>query len=371
MDTFLLRVKPHSKFHFGETGIEENFCLAKSSNILHSDTLFSAIVSIHAQIFGNTEDFIEQLENSKLKLSSVYYCLEQEDERIYFLPKPVNCLTFKGKYKDIKAIKYISKEVWEAGISPDNWEGDESLVILQKKFLCTKEELKRLKIRDEEIPDLHFFYEHTSPKVKVHGENKSDSFYHETNLHIADNSHLESNPSVHFYFLMEYNPDFVYEDELYTCLNLLADTGIGGQRSTGAGQLTGIEKMKENSFRLTISSEETKECSVSMSIPRDEEEFQTVEAYSLTWRGGRALSRMEIENRGLTYRSPKNEDEEPIQTYLKLTRMIEEGAILTAPIEGKLQYIGPDNDEKAFIRFGHSLSLPIPASILSYNSSKT
>lgn len=397
LHTFILETKANTKFHFGETGIESNICLAKTSDIFHSDSLFSAIVNNYAKFFGNADDFVKHIELFDIRFSSVFYVLEAVQsakhtpiERLFFLPKPVSCVVFADEnnidYKAIKKIRFISQGLWKSGIAPKQWNDKGLVCILDKKFACLKEEVKALGLEEKQRELLKFYSINTLPKVQVHGASKADSFYHETHLHLENPRNIGAAIGVKLYFLADipsldtlkskYEQQYKkqlqemttekaeettttacekFMKDLSACIQLLPDTGIGGGRSTGSGVFEAITPVAQT-WDMEVNST-SDYCSLSLSIPKDEEEFKLAQAYQLVWRGGRALSNIELKNRGI-------KGARTGLTFLKETRMITEGAIFKQEIQGHIQEIGPTAEPASYLRFGKCLSFPISTSLV-------
>lgn len=339
MKAIILKCKPNAQFHLGKIAIDEDTSLNETSEIIHSDTLFSALVNVYDKIFGDTNDFIALFEKGNIKISSCFYCLELEKETqldkkfIYFLPKPIHYnLVDVGSdnRKAFKKVKYISLGVWEAGTKPDAFE---TLTKIDNKFVCLQNEVSKGK-----AANLQIYNEIDLPKVAVHKPTKKDSIYYQTNIQIADNGNTDIKP--HFYFLLEDEQlDEVQKNRLNTCLHVLADTGIGGERSTGCGTFEGIEI---RDFNIKVENA-TNHVAISLISPQDKAELGGIMCYQTITRGGRRI--------GI----------ESARTYLKQVRMVAEGALLGHKnVKGKLVDISPERvAKKSFLRNGLTFSLPI------------
>lgn len=353
MQTILLKCKPNAQFHFGRITLGEDATnLDDTSDYLHSDTLFSAIINTAAMLDNEkANELVENFENGNLTISSAFYCLEIGEKWIYFLPKPVTCSILELPkseqefHKKYKKVAFISQAVWQKGIEPKDWNSE--CIFIQDRFLIHQDELQEYKT--EEIEKLQIFSKISLPKVKVSTQNPNNRLYNQTNISIADNKPLKIDkkeilPNVHFYFLVKEknnNYETKHYKKLKLILEILADTGIGGERSVGCGKLEGIE-IKENSFAI----EEVNQNgfgTLSLTIPKDKE-FETIEYYDLITRGGRAtgnkISDTQIER-------------------LKRIKMLKEGAVLKTEIIGKTESIKPKKNENPFLRNGLCFSLPL------------
>ncbi|WP_338790704.1 type III-A CRISPR-associated RAMP protein Csm4 [Bernardetia sp. MNP-M8] len=349
MQTIILKCKPNAQFHFGRITLGEDATnLDDTSDYLHSDTLFSALINTAAMLYDKKEvnEFVEEFKNGNLIISSAFYCLEIGEKWIYFLPKPVTCSILELPesehqfHKKYKKVAFISQTVWQKGIEPKDW--NKECVFIQDHFLIHKDELQEYKT--EEIEKLHIFSKISLPKVKVSTQDPKNRLYNQTNISIADNKPFKVGkekvfPNIHFYFLVKSKDEEAnYYKRLKLILEILADTGIGGERSVGCGKLEGIE-IRENNFTV----EEVDKNgfgAISLVIPK-EKEFETVQYYDLITRGGRVIGKL-----------PNEELER-----LKRIKMLKEGAVLQTEILGAASCISPNDD--IYLRNGLCFSLPL------------
>lgn len=154
MQIATLQCKTGAQFHFGKLGFEENMSLDDTSDFIHSDTLFSALVNEHFYLFGNsqkTTEFVNAFKENQISISSGFYSLafvsaersRSTERQILFFPVPAH-FTFLvtdekvlKNIKQLKKIKFASQSILEEGILPDEWFSDK-YVIIQDKFVCTK-----------------------------------------------------------------------------------------------------------------------------------------------------------------------------------------------------------------------------------------
>lgn len=329
----ILKCNTATKFHSGKIRVDTTNMLEDSSEILHSDTLFSALVNLAAKVMPNQiEDFIRLFEENKLKISSIFYCLEKEDKYIYFLPKPLNFnILQSGKdRKSVKKVKYISKGIWEQKIDVTQWFDATKCTVIQNKFVCLNEELVDLGIEAKHRQLLRFFDEIATPKVHVHKKrsDKDNRYYSQANVHIADN---EGVVNVHLFFLLQENLEEQEKKQFNTLLALLPFEGIGGDRSAGSGIFEGI-----NQKAFSIKNQNGKAISLSLSIPANDKEFSAYENYEFSLRGGRQTHADGI---------------------LKRVRVVNEGAVLNADIHGNIVDISNDTSKVTYLRNGKCLTL--------------
>lgn len=337
MKAVILKTKPNAQFHLGKIALDIDTSLDATSEYIHSDTLFSAIINILAKIYPEkVADFIEHFEQSNLKISSGFYCMELGKATIYFLPKPIQTVLPKSSdknpnHKALKKIQFVSLGVWKEGITPNKWESE--CFILQEKFVLSKKEVAEGIVPNPE--KIKIYKVHSLPKVAVHKATQEDSLFYQTNIQMASNTALSSEIKNHFYFLLD-SKNLSEDDEklLWTCLHLLAEEGIGGERSTGCGHFVGVEYKDFENINFDTAH---KYCSLSLTIPKDETELQNFEFYQVFTRGGR--------------RTEKGQ--------LKRIKTIAEGAIQKNELVGNIVDISPENSDKVFLRNGMNFSLAI------------
>ncbi|MDR1583607.1 MAG: type III-A CRISPR-associated RAMP protein Csm4 [Prevotellaceae bacterium] len=325
MQAIILKSKAGTRFHFGEAlgsseGKNANVQQAISS-ILHSDTLFSAIVNAWA--FRNPEtvdDFIAASQRNEFKISSGFYCLKTSDRTVFFLPKPVTLnLCQVDEPKALKRIKMISAGVWERGITPKDWFDKTQCTLLQNETIVA--------LKEEVSEDIKLYESLTSPKVKARTENREDSFFWQTNLHLLS----DKNHEVNWYFIVDNRLNDTLNNHLADALQTMTQLGVGGERSSGCGSLTGYENVE---FSLNLSGTQSCYASISLVIPKADE--LSDKCFYLTMkRGGRYLD---------------NHD------YLKMIQTLAEGAVFDKDIQGQIATL---KEQPLVLRYGLSLTLPL------------
>lgn len=346
MEAIVLNCPKQGRFHFGLTGLDENASLYQTSAIIHSDTLFSALISLCAKAFPEQVKPLIDAFNQHIRISSAYYCLdihgdEELIKRIFFLPKP-DCLDLKNDdvsiRKPIKKVQFLSKSVWEQGLLPKDWKG-EHCHIINGKFVVHQNDMPlKLAKQIEKV-----FEERTAPKIADHARQRNNNIYFQTDLHLhqsrikgelpEEDGYREFIVTPSFYLLVKdtlSESDKKLSNLLNLLFELLADEGIGGGISTGCGKLISIEKEAFN-----IDMEVGKEA-VSMSLISPKlTDFATVTYANILTRGGRNISAKETLNR---------------------LKMLKEGASITAATEGDIVAI---HNSGMFLRYGKAFPLPI------------
>ncbi|MBW6536427.1 MAG: hypothetical protein K0B11_15565 [Mariniphaga sp.] len=325
MQAIILKSKPGTRFRFGEAlgaFTEETHNAQKStSKYLHSDTLWSALVSVWALACPDSlENFFVACNEGKFKLSSAYYCVEYKSNNIFFLPKPVSLNFFKTEEpKRLKRIKFISKGVWEQGVLPDDWFNSNKCILLQNESVVA--------LKTEVSEQIKLFEIVTNYKNRARDvSNREDAFYYETDLYLLSDKNYKTD----WYFLIENNLHEDLASDFQKVMENLIHFGIGGERSTGCGSLTDFIEV---SYSIDIKSYKYK-ASVSLIAPRKNALAENL-YYQIIKRGGRFLEKGKS---------------------LPMMQMLLEGAILETDIEGRIVKL---NDEPPILRYGLNMSIPV------------
>ncbi|MDO4763651.1 MAG: type III-A CRISPR-associated RAMP protein Csm4 [Flavobacteriaceae bacterium] len=327
MKAIELRLSPNSKFHLGEYVEDQTTALFNTAHIIHSDVLFGAFISALVKIKPEKlASFKTYFQEAKLSISSAFYLVKlKEGKEIYLLPKPVSLNLFQPKnienfqVKKFKKIEFISKGVWEKGISPEEWFEGETCVMPNNKTLCLRSE-----VGDEKF---ELFAINDEEKVNLTSLAEKNELYTRSNLEILGTE----NAKVSFYFLMKYDalPD---EDKkiIKSVLELLILNGIGGERYTGCGV---VEAFEEKNFEINISDPAHKTVLLGLAFPKNLEKYHY---YQTKVRGGM--------NFGANKR-------------IKLLNAIQEGAIVSPDIES--QIIDLSQDERKYWKYSSNIQLPL------------
>ncbi|MCS7012023.1 MAG: type III-A CRISPR-associated RAMP protein Csm4 [Chloroherpetonaceae bacterium] len=352
MKALLLLPKPYSQFHFGETGLDE------TSEILHSDTLFSALANIYEIALSGAEKFINLVNEGKVLFSSGFYVLILGTHKIFFLPKPMCQLAVRDftQHKKEKKIQYLSFGVYSEVLKSievqrvrDMTFLASSLSLLDKgriaiiggKFACLKEELAGLECEEEAC----FCQKVEMQKVKVHTTEQEAKLYMETNvqfLPIIGRNGVTAKGG--FYVLLRISEEMGENDEkeLLTAFRILADEGIGGERSSGCGQFEYVEETLLEDFPKAKSSSPEYYLGLSLISPNGKEEFASAMQYEILLRGGGTIG--------------KFGDSEQ---HRKRVRLIAEGAVFKGDVKGRLVDVSPDSGNPKIYRNGKAFTVPI------------
>ena len=182
-------------------------------------------------------------------------------------------------------------------------------------------------------------------------ETKNEGNLYQLNvIEIADIGKHARGLNTNYYFLYEFSDSIKehFKERFKQMLKVLSHTGIGAERST-IGQVEEI--IPEESAWKTPTGDNENLCTLSLLSP-DERDLPLLQYYRTIIRGGRAIGRKE----GNT------------QLHLQSLQMIQEGAVVSGEVKGKVHLINPDNAaEKSlpkFKRCGTVITLPLKKSWL-------
>ncbi len=200
-------LKPKGPLHLGE---RENW-REGSSVFIHSDTLFSAFCHSYLLLYG--DEALSKLlslfadNNPPFLFSSVFPCWRNT---LYF-PVPKNQLP---RTKEVKNIQFIEKDGFELLLK------GKSLEEIVTKVKCIPSNTK---------PYTPWFVDNV-PRVSLNRRSnhpvEDGGFFHFGEVFYYDDAS--------FFFLIKYI-DPAYQQQINSALRLLADEGIGGDRSSGKG----------------------------------------------------------------------------------------------------------------------------------------
>lgn len=356
LEAIILQPPPSGRFHFGEYTEDPNVPLSHTATLLHSDVLFGAFISNLAFRYPDqVNKFHDHFQEGRLKLSSGFYCIDDQDKGsyTYLLPKPLSLETKpppKGDPKFFKHIRFISTGVWSSGIKPEDWVHDPNIAITGSGIVAFGSELPG----DGALGAYPLYHVMDTPKVAVRTAPAAQAaerprgravpteqtnantgkHYYQSDLTLEANSHYQ----VQWYFLLYQQnleaADQAIVDEVLAGIRL---SGIGGERSTGAGHIQAIERQPFGEF-IQQDEQAAYRMALSLTVPRDDDEWHAFQLYQAKKRGGRCVS-------GHDGRLP-------------VMQMLQEGAIQQQAINGRAVELA-----KQQLRGGFNLSLPLPKTL--------
>jgi len=318
-------IKPLAPLHLGEaTG-----ALDRVSDIIHSDTLFSAICHAWGYLYGKQEvdellsSFVDDRDRSEppFMISSCFPFIGSGDdkmERIYYLPSPLNIAgSFSlEKGKTVKGMRFVDKETYIKWLNGGLGDGDTDRMIESEKALrCAM-----------------------GNKINVHVAldrvTSAGSPYYVSRLHFSRDSGL--------YFF--YSCKGEHEDKFRSALRLLGDMGIGGERSAGCGAFH-VEFMENGWSSPSITGTADHWLTLSLVFPTQDD---------LKDLGG---SRIRLLERKGWISSPFTTD----SFRRKRVMMLAEGSLLSSRISGSLVDVSPsiwDRGLHPVYRYGLAWLIP-------------
>lgn len=214
MEYLRIKLKPKSFLHLGE---REGW-LEGSKIHIPSDTLFSALCHCHLLLYGEVDSLIQAFKTAPpFLLSSAFPFWDNE----YYFPLPKNQLVREKKLKKIKfvnlALLLRLLEGNDLNDLKDEIEKSQDLSYLPR---IEKEEKKKEKLVPWEVEDV--------PRVSLSRFNNhpGENFFHFGQVHFTDNAGL---------FVLVKLLDKSWDPKVRALFNLLADEGIGGDRTAGKG----------------------------------------------------------------------------------------------------------------------------------------
>lgn len=227
-----------------------------SETIIHSDTMYSAIIEAWNSI-GLTE-FIPKSTNYNLPftISSLFpFTKDNKNNFIYFLPRPAsfNPNVPIDLHKEVKKIEYIEAEYFKKLQEGEYKDIDITTDIINLNLLTNKKISTPIIFRSE------------VPRVKVpRSSGDSQPFYVER-IYFKENSGL--------YFFLEYENENVFE-AIKSALNYLKNEGIGTDRNVGNGKFE--YEIDDNADIVYFSSIESEySLNLSLFIPPDHETIKS------------------------------------------------------------------------------------------------
>ncbi|MCX7837764.1 MAG: type III-A CRISPR-associated RAMP protein Csm4, partial [candidate division WOR-3 bacterium] len=255
MNFTVCQFKPKGPFHLGE---REGW-LEGTNTFIHSDTLFSAFLNAFLLLFGEKEleNLISSFENNEppFLISSAFPYWQD----LLFFPVPKNQISIEKKVKKIEFVEQRGFEELLKGKRLDN------LLNGLKKIPQDEEPYYPWSVENVPRVGLSRFDNHPGERFFYFGQ-----------ISYKDNAGL--------FFLIKYlNKSF--KDKLEATMRLLADEGIGGDRSSGKGL---FELLNFREIEIKVPDDADGVITLSLYYPKDESEIKGIEKgfYELLERKG-------------------------------------------------------------------------------------
>jgi CRISPR-associated protein Csm4 len=333
MDALLLSCRSGVQFHLGAGSLEE------TSELLHADTLFSALTNVYELAYGAAGTWVEWVQSGRIRFSSGLHCAElswRGGEPVFFVPRPplryVPGRDEPSYGKRLRRVEYVSLGVLAeisahlVGAETDDVPGcDLDLLALPAfggRYACTCEEIAPLGPADIEAGDLVSTV--VVPRVEVRSLTGEDAFYHASGI-TFNRVVLPGGQEVrgHFYVLVQHSLEPAEWQRFLACVRLLGDEGVGGERSAGYGW---FENVSVEQVSLPGAEEaDAISCTLAPLIPADGDELARALHYDLFLRGGGSIGE---------HGNPR--------LHRRRVRVMREGALFQGPVRGSLVDVTPD-----------------------------
>jgi CRISPR type III-A-associated RAMP protein Csm4 len=299
--------------------------------VFHSDSLYSAVSSAMARL-GLLEEWLDATARAPQPAVRFSSCFPFQGDVMFVVP-PRNLwpppASAKVRWKGARFIPLSAVESLVAGrpIGEEHWtvDGDSECLIFsgaQGPF--------RVSVRSSAAVDRE------GAGVEPHST-----------------ACLEFAPRSGVWFLVAFHDDRAreqWEDRVQGALRVLADSGFGGERSSGWGRVESIRSSEHRSL-LEVPAEPDAEIGWWMLSL-----FHPASTDAIDWKRG---------NYALTTRGGRIESDARSGDAKKPTRMVTEGSVLASPGEplGAATDVAPENFPHPVYRAGFALAIPVPMSV--------
>ena len=299
----------------------KNNSYESSEGVLHSDTLKSAVYVSLRQLFDD-EQLVDAFMND-VTLSSAFPFVDKMDNTEFWLPRPLTYRhpnekeypDLRKQYKDVAYVTTLQMAQILRGENPSDFLDDEN------------------KANQPEI-----WKRDTTQRVKINYDEDSDPFY-------LEKMYPKDNLNRGLYFIVQGEFD---TNKFEAALKLLADNGIGLQRSLGNGQFS----FKKEEMTIDLPDNAQSWVTLSLFRPKREDVVPILDS-----------SNYQFIKRGGWISSP--EDEQFLSLRKQSIMMFTEGSVFAfndAPTKGVVENIRPvwnNDDLHPIYRDGKAIFLPI------------
>jgi CRISPR-associated protein Csm4 len=230
------RLHFRSPLHIGERGVG----LEETRTHVPADTLFSALCSMWRELYGVEalcEDVLDWFTedaggNEPFFLSSAFPFAGS----VRFFPRPLARLNVKineGDDKAFKRVRFVSEAIFTALVSGEEQRFSEADCVNGHTLWVTGAETAHLADwRDDEADDIVLWRQDTVPRVTLDRITSASEIWHLGEVKFSVGAGL--------WFAVSLNADHgeALRHKFETCLRVLGDTGLGGERSAGRGLFT-------------------------------------------------------------------------------------------------------------------------------------
>ena len=200
-----------------------NLGLEKTEVYIPADTLFSALCQTWATFYHSESltAFLNGYTDDSAGLPFTLTSAFPFAHNVYLFPKP---LTFTDRSKKGKRIQFVSDALFREIIAGNPPEFDEDLLMNGEKVWVSPQEKETLETSIEGKPLI--WKTSTRPRVTLGSRSAGSEIWHIESV--------QFNKGCGLWFAAHFDSDET-KQKIETCLRVLGDTGIGGERSAGYG----------------------------------------------------------------------------------------------------------------------------------------
>jgi len=335
MPSVLVRLRPTGPWRIGPDSGDRD----RVERIYHSDALYSAVCAAMARL-GALEAWLDSTARASEPAVRFSSCFPFHNETMYVVP-PQHIwpppASSKVRWKGARFVPLAVVETLLAGkpLSEDSWMVDGESECLMPSSAPAGSTLFRASVRSSAAVD------RTGDGATPHSV-----------------ACLEFTPGSGLWFVAMFTDDAAREqwgERVKAAIRLLADSGLGGERSRGWGR-SETPDFRDNPALLAAPDQTNP-------APADGEKghwmlslFHPAASDAVDWQRG---------NYSLTTRSGRVESESGWGQMKKNTRMVAEGSVLVSPAEpkGAAADVAPEGFAHPVYRAGFALSLPVPLKV--------
>ncbi len=335
METYTVyRLTFKRQLHLGRTtgpAQEGSLGLERTEIHIPADTLFSAICQMWTT-FYNTESLTDFLSPYTVEGKLLPFTLTSAfpfAHDVYFYPKP---LTFHNPSKKSKRVQFVSNDIFQSIISDNTPEFKDNQVINGEKVWISPEEKNKLIEVMDNTPSV--WKTDTRPRVRIGSQNAGSHIWHVETVQFNNNCGL--------WFAARFDTKEI-QQEFETLLEVLGDTGIGGERNAGYGL---FDIKIENNYVLPNVENANRFVTLSRICPKSKEQLEQLQTGSIAY----TLNKVN---------APDNFA--PKQVHRKQVYMFAEGSVLnkSEKLIGQLVNLRLNNDSQPVYRYGYAWQIGI------------
>lgn len=227
-ETWLYKLRPHSPFHFGASGLGAE----STDEVFHSDSLFAALATAVRMWYGENvlDDLLSRFDQGPpFRLTSLF----PYAGGVLLFPNPLPDSSYEppcteADRRSAKKTRFVSQGILQATLQGDRIDpGPGSRNTCQAGRVWLTETERQTLPFDEQIPTI--WHRHVVPRASV------DRVVLATSARYVEL--LSFRRGCGLFFLLDFEDDATRE-LLESALQFLSDAGLGGQRSAGCGKFS-------------------------------------------------------------------------------------------------------------------------------------